>query len=65
MATVITFFVIHSKVASDPPAHLADGAINRLHVNPSTYQGPFWTLIILSFGITAMARGESASLWAS
>jgi hypothetical protein len=55
VATLITFFVIHSKVVSDPPARLADGAINRLHVNPSTYQGPFWVLIILSFGITAMA----------
>jgi hypothetical protein len=55
VATLITFFVIHAKVVSDPPARLADGAINRLHVNPSTYQGPFWVLIILSFGITGMA----------
>jgi hypothetical protein len=55
VATIITFFVVHLKVASDPPAYLANGAINRLHVNPSTYTGPFWVLIILSFGITTMA----------
>jgi hypothetical protein len=54
VATLITFFVIYAKVVSDPPAHI-NGVVNRLHVNPSTYQGPFWTLIILSFGITAMA----------
>jgi hypothetical protein len=55
VATVITFFIVHLKVASDPPARLANGAIDRLHVNPSTYEPLFWTLIILSFGITAMA----------
>ncbi len=55
VATVITFFIVHLKVASDPPAHFANGAIDRLHVNPSTYEPLFWTLIILSFGITAMA----------
>ncbi len=55
VATIITFFIVHLKVASDPPARFANGAIDRLHVNPSTYEPLFWTLIILSFGITAMA----------
>jgi hypothetical protein len=55
VATVIAFFIVHLRVASDPPARFANGAIDRLHVNPSTYEPLFWTFIILSFGITAMA----------
>jgi hypothetical protein len=55
LATLIAFLVIHELVASDPPARLSDGAINRLHVNVSTYSDLFLVLIVLSFGISAMA----------
>jgi hypothetical protein len=55
LATLITFLVVHDLVANDPSAHLSDGAVNKLHVNLSTYSDVFIALIILSFGITAMA----------
>jgi hypothetical protein len=55
VATIIAFLVIHDLVVNDPPARLSDGAINKLHVNLSTYSDLFIVLIVLSFGITAMA----------
>ena len=44
-------------MVSDPPAHLADGAVDKLHVNPSDYAWLLLVLLILSFGMSAM------SLW--
>ena len=55
VATLIAFFVVHEKVVDDPPAHLANGAVNKLHVALSTYSWLFLVLIVLSFGITGMA----------
>jgi hypothetical protein len=55
LATIITFLVVHDLVVNDPSARLSDGAVNKLHVNLSTYSELFVVLIILSFGITATA----------
>jgi hypothetical protein len=55
LATIITFLVVHDLVIHDPAARLSDGAVNKLHVNVSTYSDLFIVLIILSFGISAMA----------
>jgi hypothetical protein len=55
LATLIAFLVIHQLVVNDPAARLSDGAVNKLHVNLSTYQHLFIVLIVLSFGITATA----------
>jgi hypothetical protein len=55
LATLIAFLVMHALVASDPPARLSDGALNKLHVSLSTYSDLFLVLIVLSFGISAMA----------
>jgi hypothetical protein len=55
LATVITFLVVHNLVVNDPSARLSDGAVNKLHTSVSTYSDLFIVLIILSFGISAMA----------
>jgi hypothetical protein len=55
LATIIAFLVVHTLVVNDPSASLSDGAVNKLHVSLSTYSHVFLVLIILSFGITAMA----------
>ena len=55
LATIITFLVVHHLVVNDPSARLSDGAVNKLHVSLSTYSHLFIVLIILSFGISAMA----------
>jgi hypothetical protein len=55
VATIIAFIVIHALVVNDPSARLSDGAVNKLHVNLSTYSDVFIVLLVLSFGITAMA----------
>jgi hypothetical protein len=55
LATIITFLVVHELVVNDPSARLSNGAVNKLHVNLSTYSDLFIVLVILSFGITAMA----------
>jgi hypothetical protein len=55
LATIITFLVVHQVVVNDPSARLSDGAVNKLHVSLSTYQDLFLVLLVLSFGITAMA----------
>jgi hypothetical protein len=54
VATIIAFVVIHYRVVNDPPATL-HGVPDKLHVNLSTYSDLFIVLIVLSFGITAMA----------
>lgn len=48
VATIIAFAVVHDLVIHDP-------ASGKLHVNPSSYYDLFVVLIVLSFGITAMA----------
>ncbi len=55
VATLISFAVVHELVVHDPSAYLSNGAVNSQHVNTSTYNELFLVLIILSFGITAMA----------
>ena len=55
VATIIAFLAIHDRVVNDPPARFADGAIDKLHVNLSTYSELFIVLLVLSFGITGMA----------
>ncbi len=65
LATLIGFLVIHALVANDPPAHLTDGAVNKLHVNLSTYHELFLVLIVLSFLMLRHGPVESASTLAS
>lgn len=55
LATLVAFLVIHQLVVNDPSSTLSNGAVNKLHVSMSTYQDLFLVLIVLSFGITAMA----------
>lgn len=54
LATLIAFLVTHDLVVHDPPARL-NGAIDKLHVNVSTYYDLFAVLIALSVLMTVMA----------
>ncbi len=54
-AAAIGFLVVHALVANDPAAHLKDGAVNRLYVNPSTYDQLFLVLLVLSLVMLTMA----------
>ncbi len=55
LATIIAFLVIHNLVVNDPAARLSNGAVKSSHVSTSTYSELFIVLIVLSFGMTAMA----------
>jgi hypothetical protein len=55
LATLISFLVLHELVVNDPAARLSNGAVNKLHVNVSSYSDLFIVLIVLSFGISAAA----------
>jgi hypothetical protein len=55
IATLIAFAVVHEVVTHDPAKFLSDGALNRLYTNPSIYYELFVVLLILSFGMSAMA----------
>jgi hypothetical protein len=54
-AALIGFLVVHTLVANDPPAHLKDGALNRLYVNPSTYSELLLVLLALALVMLTMA----------
>jgi hypothetical protein len=54
-AAAIGFVVVHTLVANDPAEHLRNGALNRLYVNPSTYDELFLVLLALSFLMLVMS----------
>ncbi len=58
VASAIGFVVVHILVVNDPPARLANGAVDKLYVNPTDYYDLFLVLIVLSMVmlITAMLR---------
>ncbi|MGC2168035.1 MAG: hypothetical protein WA580_02930 [Acidimicrobiales bacterium] len=55
VATLIAFAVVHEVVTHDPAQYLSSGAANSAYVNPSIYYELFVILLILSFGMSAMA----------
>ncbi len=55
VATLIAFAVVHEVVTHDPAQYLSNGAANSAYVNPSIYYELFVILLILSFGMSAMA----------
>lgn len=58
LASLIGFMVVHILVVNDPPAHLSNGAVDKLYVNPNDYYDLFVVLIVLSMVmlVTAMLR---------
>jgi len=55
LATLIAFAVVHEVVTHDPTKYLSNGAADSAYVNPSIYYELFVILLILSFGMSAMA----------
>ena len=55
LAAAIGFLIVHALVANDPAQHLKNGALNRLYVNPSTYDELFVVLLVLSLLMLTMA----------
>ncbi len=48
IAAALGILVISALISDDPPAHLKSGAVNRLHVNVSTYHSLTVVLLALS-----------------
>ena len=55
LASAIGFIVVHILVINDPPAHLSNGAVDKLYVNPNDYYDLFLVLVVLSMAMLATA----------
>jgi hypothetical protein len=55
LAAMIGLLVTASLIANDPKAHLANGAINKAHVNPSLYTEIGGVAVLLAVLMLAMA----------
>ncbi|HET6793278.1 MAG TPA: hypothetical protein VFH45_02475 [Acidimicrobiales bacterium] len=55
VAAAIGFLVIGSQIVNDPPARLANGSLNRLHVNVAVYHDVLLVLLALSVAMMTLA----------
>ena len=55
LGAAIGILVITALIDNDPPAHLKNGQLNRLHVSLSVYHELFFVLLGLSILILVMA----------